>query len=718
MFNDLLSLFANFTIKIRIALFVVFAIIAIYISTSIYQHKTQEFKNDIYTKVNNHVYNTTKLLIEQKQNASLFASLSMATNPLLVDIIFGKRDLDLSLEDFTKYLAKNTDFDNVWFSIIDPEGNVVKRSWTTNTNINIDEEVIKKLQKSKKPISMISVNNFGLVINSIVPVLYDGDFVGVLNVMTHLDSIVDKLSEYGFKSVIILNKEKSDLVDIRESFSKQFIGNYYVANRNANNITKKIIGNRGFEYYSNLSKDKYEVNDKTNSFETVYSIKGGKSNIFGYMVIMQPLDDIDLGELESNQEMHQMLTVFIVLSVGLIIYYRQSHNYIEQIKSDNEQMVVANSQINEKNDALDLNEKKIANIFHIQPNIMLISDGIHIENVNARFLGFFHRYKGGLDEWREKHTCISDFFEPCEDKSIDMTDYFDGDTIKDEPWKDYILANFKRNYKVCMRDGKGRQHHFILKMNEMEYAKLVKRYIVISFIDITNEITKNKEIRELQFNIAERSKTEQIKEMVSYLSTQWKQPLSNIKLLASEIKFKKEMGLLEDVDIENLSQKIINNSKILSESIIDYKQFVENKEKSSEINIVDNIKSSVKLVDAFYKSNKIDIRMNFAQDSMLVNIIPGNLSQSLLNIMTNIKDNFLQQDIENKYINIVVEKAKNNAYISIEHNSGEIKNKELVDITKRYIEVEIGGEVSIEEQKNGTVFTLTIPLNNKITEKN
>ena len=583
MFNHILALVTKFSVSIRIAIFIILSIGTVYLSAILYEEQSTQFEHKVYKKVNSDILDTVTLLIKQKQNASLLTALALSKNPVLIDTVFGKRYVNLKLEDFSSQIQQYSDFKDIRFSIIDSEGNVIKRSWTSLIEDDMAmEEYLQEMMENKDPISFYEVNKFGLMINSLVPVFYDEEVAGMLNVITHFDSIVKELQKYGFKTVIFLDEEKSSIIDIKESFSKKFIDNNYVANKNADDLSMKIITKNEPIHYINFEKE-YKINKKTNTLETVYLLKDKNNVPIAYMVLMKPLDEIKMDELEVNQTIHKSMTIFFIVIIGLISYYRDSHNYITKIKAENEKMLLFNAEIKEKNDELDFNEKKIANIFHIQPNFMLISDGHSIESANARFLWFMSTYypEGGLDEFRKHHNCISDYFVKCEDESIDTSDYISGDTIEGVAWKDFILENFKRQYKVCMKNGHGGLHHFIIKMTEMEYAKLVKRYIVISFIDITYEINLMKKNQVKQIDIALNQKDIKMHEQLMDLSHQLKQPIKAIELDSKNMQFKNEMDQLKDDDLKKFSDNINMNAQFLLDTIEEF--LYDKKEKEKEI---------------------------------------------------------------------------------------------------------------------------------------
>ncbi len=566
MLESFKSLFTQMRVNVRLFIFIIASMAIINISNDMYKDKTEEFQHQVYTKLNTDILKTTNLLIKQKENASLMLAISLSTSSTLIDIVFGKPYIDMKLKELSSQLNTNTSFKNIWFSIFNEDGDTIKRSWTkNNSNKDFNTIHIENLLKSKRPssISQFTINKFGLVMNNITPINYEGEMIGAFNVITHFNSITDDLLKFNFKSVVILDESSSKEINVKTSLSKKFIGNAYVVNNNADKVSMKIIENRGLNYYIDLESE-YFVDENTNSFETVYKLKDIDNNILGYIILMHYLDEIDMGELEINQEAHIYFTAFILFSLALITYFSNSSSYISQMKEENKKLTLVNSTLNDKNDELDFNEKKIANMFHIQPNFMILSDGQSIENVNERMLWLLNATKeNGVKDIQSRYRCISEAFEPCDDTDIDLSEYFHEGTIKGSPWKDYILNNFKRSYKVCMRDPFGKQHHFTIKISEMKYATLAKRYIIISFIDITSDVFAHRKAREELEIAIERTKTEQIHEVANKIQ----EPLSVISLTATDIKFKNDMKILKESDIDSLSTIIVDNAKIVTNDI-------------------------------------------------------------------------------------------------------------------------------------------------------
>jgi len=713
--SNILSLLSKASFSIRIIVFLVLSVTIAYKSSQLYDAKTVEFKNKIYSQLNDKVLDTVNLLLEQKKRSALLSARMISKNPILLDILEKKRYSKLKLKEFSEDIRCT----NVRLAVIDTNGLVLQRSWTEKNGDNIEDSTsIENIIKKQQVKSIYIVNEFGFSINTLMPIIKHSRVVGVLNFITQFDSIVDEIKKIGFRSVILLSEKESNKINIRESLSQKFIEKNYVTNLNADVLSTKIINNVGVEKFLTF-RGNYNIREKTNTFETIKILQDESGNDVAYMVFIQALDDIYMEDLEFNQNIHLYLTIFIIIAIGLISYYRNSYKYISQIKVDNEKLLIQNSTLNDKNDELDFNEKKITNIFHIQPNFMLISDGKSIDSANARFLWFMSTYypEGGLDEFRKHHRCISDYFEPCDDPDIDTSDYISSDQIDGMPWKDYILKNFKKNYKVCMRNGYGKLHHFIIKMNEMEYAKFIKRYIVISFIDITHEIDIMKQRQEQKIIEVTEAKDIQMNEIISDMSKKFNIPLETIRINANELKQEKEQAIVKAQEIEATKKKL--------------KRLTSHDENEiRKVNISDMVSELLETINQTYKNENIEIIKNFTSELLLRTMISGDLSKVIINIMSNAKDELIRNNNTNRWIAVSIKKMNNEALIAIEDNAGGILQDNILTIfeqyvtskdqryasglglfvAKRLIQNNLNGLINVENTKNGAMFVIRIPL--------
>lgn len=88
------------------------------------------------------------------------------------------------------------------------------------------QEVLKKPEEK----STISVGIYDITFKSMVPLYENNEFIGILEVITHFNSIMNNLRDNDLVEPIILVDDAFSEQLKQNAFSKLFLKNYYVAN--------------------------------------------------------------------------------------------------------------------------------------------------------------------------------------------------------------------------------------------------------------------------------------------------------------------------------------------------------------------------------------------------------------------------------------------------------------------------------------------------------
>ena len=186
--------------------------------------------------------------------------------------------------------------------------------------------------------------------------------------------------------------------------------------------------------------------------------------------------------------------------------------------------------------------------------------------------------------------------------------------------------------------------------------------------DITNlktiEIDKNKK-EQLLF---QQSKMAAMGEMLGNIAHQWRQPLSTISSASTGAKLQKEMDCLSDSQLNSALTAINASAQYLSQTIEDFRSFFNpNNNKTSEINILDTIDKTLKLVKSQFVSKDIEIIQKIENYKLLT--IDNELVQVLINILNNAKDALLKVEDQKRYIFINTYKDNSNFIIEIKDSA-------------------------------------------------
>jgi len=261
-----------------------------------------------------------------------------------------------------------------------------------------------------------------------------------------------------------------------------------------------------------------------------------------------------------------------------------------------------------------------------------------------------------------------------------------------------------------------------------EKTKELKKLNSALHNSIKEEVHKNTKQEEELIKSLQKA---QMAEMIGNVAHQWRQPLSLISTLSSSVLLYKEMGDLKDEYLIKSMNQIENSTKYLSETLDTFKNFIKNdkvlKLQSAESNICD----AIAILNTVLKNNNIYLKENFDKTlNTNINIVSGELPQVIINIINNSIDALVENEIENKQIEISLIKNDNYVLITIEDNAQGIPDEYIKSIfdpyftTKsdtqgtglglymscRIIKESIKGDIYVKNTNKGAKFYIEIPI--------
>ncbi|WP_419783067.1 ATP-binding protein [Malaciobacter marinus] len=259
-----------------------------------------------------------------------------------------------------------------------------------------------------------------------------------------------------------------------------------------------------------------------------------------------------------------------------------------------------------------------------------------------------------------------------------------------------------------------------------------KRFKILTVMDLSELKRKDK-------LLVEQTKMAALGEMIGNIAHQWRQPLSTITTAASGLKMHKELEILtEDIFVESIDA-ITRNSKHLSQTIDDFRDFLKIDKKRVSFNIKDNIQRNISILEGALKNQSIQLVLD-CDDNCIIKNYPNELTQAFLNIINNAKDAFIDKnvDLTKRFILINIYTKNNNLIIKIKDNAKGIdptiidkifepyfttKHKDVgtglgLYMTHQLIEISMNGRIEVcNESFNykdinmyGACFKLTLPL--------
>lgn len=208
-------------------------------------------------------------------------------------------------------------------------------------------------------------------------------------------------------------------------------------------------------------------------------------------------------------------------------------------------------------------------------------------------------------------------------------------------------------------------------------------------------LEKTKELQELNKNLEKKiqeavmensqkdrilftqSKMAAMGEMLANIAHQWRQPLNVISTVASGIQLKIELDSYNKKETLQNLDSLIDATQYLSQTIDDFKNFLEPNNKNEKFNIKDVIDKNIFMFGKSFKNSDINFVLN--TKDLFVYGNQNELIQVIINILNNAKDVLKTKALDKRLIVIDTYKEKENNIITIQDNGGgvdeEIKDK-------------------------------------------
>jgi PAS domain S-box-containing protein len=260
----------------------------------------------------------------------------------------------------------------------------------------------------------------------------------------------------------------------------------------------------------------------------------------------------------------------------------------------------------------------------------------------------------------------------------------------------------------------------LLYQREQELLE-IKKNLELKVQQQTTELL-NKERLWLQ-----KSRHEQMGEMISAIAHQWRQPLNVLSLWINDLTLQTKDYPCTDEDIALFSEKAHELIQSMSQTIDEFRSFFKPLTKADVFNLQEAVTGALKLISS--NLSHIEINCDFSNiDIILVHGFANEFGQVIINLLTNAKESCLEKNIADPRIDIKLEVCDNLAIIEISDNAEGISTENLGKIfdpyfttkekgtgiglymSKNIIERHMQGQIAVSNSLNGATFKITLPI--------
>ena len=311
---------------VLLVVFLIFCAAVLVVGNQFKNYKIKEYTTKKYDSIANLLTNEVETLIKEKKNATLAVAISFSKSYELKEALRNKNIKNTKknqqiLKKYSRELQKSTDFQNVWFQLIDKNGISISRSWTKKhgDNLAVIREDVRSMNNKPMIKSSISVGRFDMSFKAMVPIYESNtNYIGYLEVITHFNSIAKKIKNKEFEPVILVNEKY--IKQISHPFTNIFSNNNYIANKNAEQGIVGYISEYGLKYFISPYK-KYVIDNQKDMLVVNYTLFDINEEPMANFLMFKNLKDIDMSSVESFKHTIELFVVLILVITAVFFYF-------------------------------------------------------------------------------------------------------------------------------------------------------------------------------------------------------------------------------------------------------------------------------------------------------------------------------------------------------------------------------------------------------------
>ncbi len=239
---------------------------------------------------------------------------------------------------------------------------------------------------------------------------------------------------------------------------------------------------------------------------------------------------------------------------------------------------------------------------------------------------------------------------------------------------------------------------------------------------VEEEVRKN---REKDFMLIEQSRYATMGEMLRNIAHQWRQPLNVLGLLLQDIQEAYTYGELNESYLRTSIQKCLAQIQHMSRTINDFRNFFKPHKEASFFRPVQAIRQALKIISASLDHYDVHLHVQNRTRAHMYGF-PNEMSQVLINLLTNACEQFVERDVGRRIICIRTYADDSFIYIQVKDNAGGIDETIMPRMFEPYVTTKkdgtglglymskmivtkMGGNLLVSSSKNGATFTIRMP---------
>ncbi|QFR49406.1 HAMP domain-containing protein [Sulfurimonas lithotrophica] len=310
-------MFSNMSIgkKIHIPL-ILSIIIGFVIVIGNYFFSIKEMKEDVYSNQSKSLKLVYQKYMDSKRNIGLTNAINISKNYNVIrSLKENNRQIAIDgISSISGEFKEFTNYKNIKIHIHDTNVHSFLRAWKPEKfgdDLSSFRKTVVQVKQTKKPIVDIELGRAGLVLRGLSPVINEGEYLGSVEFMQGLNSIVKAARKnYDYEMAILMKNEFLSTATALKNAPKT--GEYTLA------IKESVVNKDFFNDLKNIdisNTKKYQLSDEY--FVISQEIKDFSNKVVGFALIGKKISDVE--HIVSKSEDSLLRQVYIMLAVDVFI---------------------------------------------------------------------------------------------------------------------------------------------------------------------------------------------------------------------------------------------------------------------------------------------------------------------------------------------------------------------------------------------------------------
>ena len=304
--------------KIHIPL-VVSIVLGILIVMVNYFYSTAQMREDVYETQSKSLRLVFKEGLALKENIGLTNAINISKNYDVIRALKeNNRDIAIKgLSSVSKEFKDNTSYKNIKVHIHDANVHSFLRAWKPTKfgdDLSGFRKTIVSVKSTKKPLVAIELGRAGLVLRGVSPIIEGGEYLGSVEFMQGLNSMVKKARKVNhYEMVIVMKNEYLKTATLIAKAPK--IGDYSLG------VKESAINKDFFDDLENIdisNTSDYQITDKY--FVVSESIKDFSGNIVGYALTGNKLSNVEAVIVNSEDSLLRQVYIMTFIDIIILIF--------------------------------------------------------------------------------------------------------------------------------------------------------------------------------------------------------------------------------------------------------------------------------------------------------------------------------------------------------------------------------------------------------------